>query len=115
MRMYDRFGLMMHRDRHLNHRHLRFPSRLDDPSSGARALEKLSAPVRDADCSWRDFNPFGHLLASKTVPQVARTLSASVTPAEPTTVRRARATSATRAGSPTVRARAFTLSTPRAV
>jgi hypothetical protein len=30
------------------HRYLKFLSTLDDPTSGAKALEKLSAPVREA-------------------------------------------------------------------
>jgi hypothetical protein len=38
-----------------NHRYLKFLSTLDDPSSGAKALKKLSAPVHDADRSWRGF------------------------------------------------------------
>lgn len=41
-----------------NHRYLKFLSTLDDPTSGAKALEKLSAPVREADRSWRGFNLF---------------------------------------------------------
>jgi hypothetical protein len=81
-----------------NHRYLKFLSTLDDPSSGAKALEKLSAPVHDADRSWRGFNLFDaedlrlfevllhgefnisgfrnrslrRLLASNTAPQVSR-------------------------------------------
>jgi hypothetical protein len=41
-----------------NHRYLKFLSTLDDPTSGAKALEKLSAPVREADRTWRGFNLF---------------------------------------------------------
>jgi hypothetical protein len=35
-----------------NHRYLKFLSTLDDPTPGAKALEKLSTPVRGADPTW---------------------------------------------------------------
>ena len=41
-----------------NHRYLKFLSTLDDPTPGAKALEKLSTPVREADRTWRGFNIF---------------------------------------------------------
>lgn len=83
-----------------NHRYLKFLSTLDDPTSGVKALEKLSAPVRDANRTYRGFNLFdaedlrlfevllrGEFnisgfrnrtlrthLTSKTAPQLSRTL-----------------------------------------
>ncbi|MFH1087708.1 MAG: MarR family transcriptional regulator [Chloroflexota bacterium] len=40
------------------HRYLDFVAAIDDPSTGLRSLEKISAPVRRGDRSYRGFNLF---------------------------------------------------------
>jgi hypothetical protein len=40
------------------YRYLDFLSAIDDPSTGLRALEKISAPVRDGERTYRGFNLF---------------------------------------------------------
>jgi hypothetical protein len=41
-----------------NQRYLEFISRIDDPTSGIRDLEKISKPISDGERSWRGFNLF---------------------------------------------------------